>query len=389
MRWAVLAVASMMVLAGCIAGNLDAGGAVDQLNTARDVAEDHVTNPELIEVWGIEPLHRLAEDDENGEREFELILHADSEPGDGNAPLWTYHFRGQEGHVIVVVGAQIGVLAEYYEADPMLSGGWEADEDQDEATDEHEEHDGHEMSIEEHYPEVIDDWRIDAPQAAALLNANATWPSMTEDTSVAWHLHMYNGTPYWEVVSMPADFSDGNATMGHAVIDAAEGEIIQLHATEGFDDFGFGFDGEAPESPERHDLEGGCDQDSAGGLMASTGSYYATIELEEDGGWLELDARWNGAGPVNFELIYEDEDEVLWSDTGGGIGVSSGNYVSTLSGIEEGEYTLRATPGMVTASQVELHLAGGWGAAPCEAISVDWQPADLDTILGPYAPLVR
>lgn len=340
MRWSVLTLAGLLVTAGCLAGGADQAGAKDQLSTAEEQADEKLTDPTLVEVWGIEPLHRSADQD------HELVVNADGNPGDGNAPAWGYRFADDQAQMTVIVASGIGVLAHHWE-----------NETAEDAT-------------------PIERWEVDADEAADQLEDNETWPGVQENQTVGWNLEMRNGTPIWDVVVHQGVFGWGDPVVT-AEVDAETGEVLAVHEGRWAHDHGGydpGYDGNhssgygASYGPGF----GQCDQDEdRGNLATGQEPLQAEVTLPEPGR-IQLDID-HGTLVGQATITLAQDGEEIWQETIPETpGVERGSFSETFEDVAPGTYT--ATLGPADSASVghdeELELTAIWDDGECLDIDV-------------------
>lgn len=315
MRWTAVALAVLVLASGCLASS-STEPAESMEDEARDAVTDRLEDPQLVQLWGIEPPSHARETGE------ELVTHLDDEAGDGQAPGWAYHFEGEGWEAIVLTAAEVGVIAEFYE-----------------------------RHAEGEAPEQpLADRSVSSQAAAEALRANGSWPTMNTNTTVAWQLVQAEGGedtdhegPLWAAhvqKGITDPFDDGLV----GVVDAQTGEVLEIGESE---DGGFG-----PASP----AGGGCDQDAASGQVTPTQELTATVQLEATGQITAEATRNAGVGELNVTL--EGPNGTLWTTTFDGAG--SAGRESSHDDQPAGEYTLTASTAD-GAHDVELQLRGEWG----------------------------
>lgn len=322
MKWeAATLLALLVVTSGCIFAGAATQPAEDLRSDAEDAANSHVNEPNLVEVWGVEPPLEVEDEDER------LILHLDEEPGDGNAPGWGFFYVGDERSSAILTASGLGVLAEYSED----TGDW------------HEE-----MT-------VLEPWTVTSNEAASILQANETWPEMTDDTLVIWRLSMQqtdedaDPSPVWMVAAMALE-SDGQEAQ--ALVDANSGEIIAVERSAP------SHGPTPPSAPPAEIQEGGCEADQDNGQVTPLSDLTATVTLEE-AGEIQLDTDLFGTGELSVALEGEDGAVFEWEDT-----VIGSAELDNTHTVTEGTY--QATVSTPAGSfNGDLFLVGQWGEGAC------------------------
>lgn len=342
--------AAALVTAGCVASGAEQSGAKTELSTAEELADENLTDARLTEVWGIEPLHRSVEED------HELVVHADGNPGDGNAPVWGYRFVGDGGELSVLVASGFGVLAHHWE-----------------------------NGTEDHDP-AIERWEIDADEVADALQANRTWPEVHENQTVGWHLEMHNGTPVWDVVVHQGSFGWGHPVAA-AQVDAETGEILAIHENDRAhgsdpDDYDYGYDGNASSGYDGSYGPGfgNCDHAEDDGTVAATQPpLEARVTLPEPGR-LELEVDHGTLVGQLTVTILKDGEQVWQTTTPQTPGVDGGELHEVLEAQGPGDYTATVEPANPASvgHDEELDLKAIWDGGQCLDIDVGMASSSTD-----------
>lgn len=323
MREVALVLASVLVLAGCIGAAASTQSAGNLDDTARDRADEELDDPQLIGLWGVET---PAEVVENG---TELRIELDDNPGDGQAAGWAYRFLGEERSGIVVVADTVGVVAEYWE--PI---------DEDDRMD-----DPSQLAL---------DWDVDSEEAAETLQANDTWPTMTDAHALEWDLEREDNRTVWNVEATQVSF-EGEDTEHHARVDAQTGQILDVREDAGW--LGPGVGTSEEREAQRAPSEGGCNTEESSGEVTPLNDVSTEPAELPAYGSLALTASYQGAGPLDVEVLDESGDTVFEEDF---TMAGSGTFDETLDAVEPGEYSLAASTGSGSA-QVSLTLRAVWG----------------------------
>lgn len=321
MKWKAAVVTLMVLTSGCIFAGAATQPAEDLQDDAEDAVEQHATDANLVEVWGVEPPTKVEHEDAR------LLIHLDEEPGDGNAPGWGFLFVGEGRSSAILTASGLGVLAEYSE----------------DTEDWHEER------------TPLADWSVTSTEAASILQGNETWPEMQDDTMVVWRLTMQqidegeDLKPVWMAAVAPIV---PDSTEAHALVDANTGEIIAVGTSE--DEY------HAPTQPPADVMEGGCDAESDSGQITPISELEATIEMEERGS-LRIDASAFGSGQLELTVTEDGEEVYAWDKTAL---VGGTQFSDQLGSVDEGTYeaTLSTPAGTFDG---DLHLTGQWGDEAC------------------------
>lgn len=321
MRKAALGAIALLVFAGCLsaAAHTESAGSLE--STAADRTDERTDNAGLVALWGVEPPRHI----ENEQDTVDIYL--DETPGDGEAAGWSYAYIGEERGGIVVVGDGIGVIAEAWHT-------FEGNESQE--------------VKEELSP--IDGWEVDSQEAAEILAEDDRWPEITDSWAVFWRLMGTPQGPVWHIEAANITL-DGFGQEAEAVMSAANGTILEIdHHEEG--------DVMAEPATGPRTSEAGCTEQEASGQVTPLSDVTSEFELEEDG-HLQLEASYSGAGPVDFRLL-EDGDEEVWSESEVASSTSGNRAVYEIPHLEDGDYVLEATTdaGAVT---VQMYAQAGWG----------------------------
>ncbi len=326
----------LVVVSGCIFAGAATQPAEDLQSNAENAVASHVDDPDLVEVWGVEPPLEVKEDDKH------LILHLNEEPGDGNAPGWGFLFIGEERSSAILTASGIGVLAEYSQDTR---------------------HGDEEMT-------PLEPWSVSSDEAATMLQNNETWPPMANDALVVWRLSMLpvdeseDPTPVWMVHANALESGE----KAQALVDANTGEIITIETSQ------TSYGPSAPSSPPEGQ-GGGCDVDSDTGQVTPINDLSSTVSVE-DAGDLHVSASGFGAGEFVVTLEDQDGERILeWSDTFVG-----NNGVENTVGVPEGTYeaTVSTPAGSFSG---DLFLAAQWGDAACPS-EVQYGPELASSIEG-------
>lgn len=329
MRRLALGIACLVVTAGCLAASAQTESAMSLEETARDRADDELEDPRLVGLWGVETPEEVT-----GENST-LRVHLDDDPGDGNAAGWAFRFVGQQRTAIVVVGDEVGVIAEFYT---------DLDEDDDP-------------------PETLT-WEVDSEEAADTLKANETWPEMTPAHALSWGLEHDDNRTVWDVEAREVNLS-GHDVEHHALVDAETGEILEIRE----EDEGFYVAPDTSGGDERpSQAKGGCDRDADSGQVSPTDELEAQAELAEPGR-IAVSFNYGGAGPIDLTLSHEGD--TVWEET---ITAAGGdNYEHTIDDLPAGDYTLTASTDAGAVSGT-LEIAAQWGHGGACAGSYDYGP---------------
>ncbi len=313
MRSTAIALAVLVATAGCLS-SARTDPADSMLDDARGAAADELDDPQLIRVWGIEPPIDARED---GDR---LTVSLDGTPGDGQAPGWAYRFEGEQHAAVVLTASRGGVIASFFDRDvgDALAG------------------------------TPIGDWSVSSEDAAAALAGNASWPTMDENTTVAWELApggdpSPDGHPVWRAYAergLPDPFGSDSIV---GVVDATTGEVLDVGPSE--DSFG------EPGSPG----QGGCQREEASGQVTPVEGVSVSARLEHTGS-VRVEAESTGAGPLNVTLA--KENGTVWAETFEVQG--SASLDQREDELPAGEYTATASTGQ-GAHQVDLEITTRWG----------------------------
>lgn len=339
MRWMVLGMACLVALSGCLMASAQTESAMSLEEDARDRADEKLQDPDLVGLWGIETPYEVTSN------ESELKVYLDETPGDGEAASWAYAFLGQERGGIVVVADEIGVVAEYWE----------------------------DIDVEEEdRPESLA-WQLDSEAAAALLAENDSWPAMTDAHALSWELEHEDNTTVWDVHTQEISFDEETRSY-HAVVDAETAEILAIDEGSTSSETP---PGGVEEDTESASYERGCNQQDASGTVTPVDDVATDpVDLEHPG-MLALTVSYNGAGPLEIEVL-DDDGQTVFEDSTTMVG--SGSYDETIQGVGEGEYTLTASTGSGsgTASS-EITAVWGGGFDQCEQTYGPTSEAGPDT----------
>jgi hypothetical protein len=317
MRRLALGLAVTMVTAGCLMASAQTESAMSLEDTARETAEETLEDPRLIGLWGVETPKEVTGEDQT------LRIHLDDEPGDGNAAGWAFRFAGEEQTGIIVVGDEVGVVAELYET-----------------------YDGDDRADER---ETLG-WEVDSEEAAETLRANASWPTMTDAHALAWELEREDDRTVWSVEAREVNTSGPDEDYT-GVVDAETGEIVAIDEDEAR------VYAAEPAEAER----GGCERDRDSGQVTPQEKLETSTLLAEEG-QASVSFDYSGAGPVELTL-YQDR-ETVWQEEITAAG--SDTYEATIEDAEQGIYTLEATTDAGSVSG-NLELVTAWGdGGPCE-----------------------
>lgn len=316
MRLGAIILAGLLLTAGCL-GATSTDASDDNLGTARDAASEFIDEPALVEMWGIEPPREARDNDTT------VITHLDDDQGDGEAPGWGYRFIGPETEGIVLVAAEVGVIAEVYE-----------DRDDDELD------------------PPIRNASVESPEVAEILNDHPEWPSMQENTTVFWHLEhdAEEDRPIWTV-----EAGDGAELFfderTRATVDASTGEVLEIERIED------GFEG-GPAT------EGGCSRETSSGQVTPTDDL--SVETDLGGtGEVTVETEATGLGPLNVTLT--GPNGTVWSTTYDVQG--SASEEKTAEEVPPGTYEATAST-EDGAFDVDLEIVAQWGFSTCPDIDV-------------------
>lgn len=283
-----------MLAAGCIGaageGTVPAG---DLLSTARHAAAEQIEDPELVRVEGVEPPRRV----ETEERT--IVVHEDPEPGDGETPGWAYTFAGQDRAVTVAVRADGEIVAEAVDADPGPT-------------------------------EPLGDWSLGSEEAAEAVFEHPNVSSPGEEVIIRWTL-TGGDEPVWEAaLSTPGSFDEQSV-----VVDAREGEVVEVEGCRDADSMDFGFSG-----------------GNGSGVISPASELAVRTELPHEG---TVNVSWRlegGVGEATAELvhdgsvIHEESMSNVEHRTIGYAEAEPGRYVARLiteRGVHEAEIGLSTT----------------------------------------------
>lgn len=327
MRLGTIALAVLVVAAGCL-GSPSTDTEEGQQDEAVDAASEHLDDPTLVGAWGVEPPIDARENDSR------VMTHLDETPGDGRAPGWGYRFVDGDQQALVLVASDLGVIAEAYA--PLEQ------EQRDEVA-------------------SVEPATVTSEQAAEALRANASWPTMDENTTTLWVLEHDDerGGVVWSVRAekgIPTLFGDGV----HAFVDARSGEVLEVERVEG----GFGSGGPSG---------GGCESESSSGRVTPATDVSADADLGGTG-TVTVDVEADGAGTLNVTLA--GPNGTVWSQTRQIQAMDS--FQREAEDLPPGTYEATATTPQGV-FDVSVQIVAQWGFSPCPTIDVSGPPT-ADTV---------
>jgi hypothetical protein len=246
--FAVMACAFLLLAAfsGCV-GSIGTAPGMKNLDKARNLAETRIDSPQIIFVQSIEPFNNYTED------EYQILIHADSNPGDGKAPGWMYTFYGKGKAMSAILLANGEILAEF----------WNEDADDDD--------------FEEYDP--IEDVKYDSDDIAKILEEDDRWPKMKDSTTVVWSLAMYEDGPIW--LADATDMYDDDVT--YAAVYATNGTILEIDTWDP-EDFYMGYYTDVDYDEDYNytdETETNYAEDSASGTVTPLSSVTAEIFVQD------------------------------------------------------------------------------------------------------------
>lgn len=289
-----------MLAAGCVGvlpdGTVAAG---ELLSTARQAAAERIDDPELVRVEGVEPPHRL----ESEERT--VVVHEDPEPGDGEAPGWTYAFAGEDRLVTVAVRAEGEVVAEAVDRRPAPV-------------------------------DPLGDWSLGSPEAAEAIVEHPKVTEPGEDVVVEWTL-TGGDEPVWEVAMHVPDSSGWQ----EIVVDARDGEVLSVEGCWDASGASAGFSAGNTSGPLTPASDMSVDTD-----LPHAGWIDVSWALEGGIGEATAELIHNGTVVETFPMSGSEGHGVAYGETG------PGHYVARLT-TEQG------------AHDAEVGLSAAWTALDC------------------------
>lgn len=348
MRRLTLGVAAMLLFAGCLAASAQTESAMTLKDQAQDRADEKFDNPRLIGLWGVETPRHVESNDS------ELRVHLDDEPGDGNAAGWAFMYLGEQRMGIIVVADQIGVVAEYYEDIE--------DVDDNES---------------QERPQALS-WQVDSPEAAEILKANETWPTMTDAHAVSWELERDDNRTIWDVGASEVNLS-GPDTDYNALVDAETGEILEVEKEEPYS-FGpsMGTESEA-EPPQGSEEYGGCNEAQGSGQVTPLSSVETDPASLPEEGRVHVSVSYSGAGSLDLALQESESDETVWDDS---VTMAGGDtYDVMVEDLDSGDYSLEASTG-AGSGNVALEIQAMWGSGGQCQWDMDYGPGTPGSVSG-------
>lgn len=326
MKKAMVAVtAAIFILSafsGCV-GSIGTAPGMKNLDKAKKLAETRIDSPQLMYLESIEPFKNYTEDD------YQVIIHADDNPGDGKAPGWMYTFYGNGKAMSAILLANGEILAEIW----------------DEST-----------HNDDYYKDVepIENVKYDSDEIAKILEGEDRWPKMTEATNVIWYLEMYDGAPIWEAMATNL-YSDD---ITYAYVYASNGTVLEIDSYDYSYYYGGYYDEtEYDEYNYTEEYYENYAEESASGTAIPLSSFSATISIGDTGTVTLVTQPSLVVGTVLVELI-SDEYGVIWSYSPGIVSVG-GQHTHTESMLPAGTYTavVSASAGVFDGS---IYLYGQW-----------------------------
>jgi hypothetical protein len=277
--FAVMACAFLLLVAfsGCV-GSIGTAPGMKNLDKARDLAKTRIESPELMHLESIEPFNNYTED------EYQILIHADDNPGDGKAPGGMYAFYGNGKAMAAILLANGEVLAEIW------------NENASQAND----------AFEDVKP--IKNVEYDSDDVAKILLEDGRWPKMNDSTNVIWGLEMEDGNPIWEAEA--TNMHDGNTTT--AYVYANNGTILEIETYNPYDYYmGYYENAEYEEYNYTSEGDENYAEDFASGTVTPVSSISAEIFIEDFGTVSVVAQATIVAGVVTVTL--ENDLGVVWS----------------------------------------------------------------------------